>query len=128
MAALRKSGEEEWKKRNTVNVLEDKESQKTSSLVKQQQQQLKQQLQMASPQSIGQLRLNNELRRAILAPLDDNSQEPEESKSPVNKYPEETIETLEPELPREKRVPMGKRIMFDTAEFNANLSTQFFNY
>ena len=130
LAALKRNGEEEWKKRNTVNIMEDDNAQKAVSLVKQQQQQLKQQLQMASPQSIGQLRLNSELRRAILAPLNDNSQEMDEVKPNRYLQSEETndgtITGESEEVTKEKRVPLGKRIMFDSAEFNANLSKRFF--
>ena len=75
MAALRKSGEEEWRKRNTASLLlnseQGEQQQQTAptnsiSLIKQQQLQLKQQLQNVSGKAMPKY-LNNELKRAILA-------------------------------------------------------------
>ena len=85
LAALKKSGEEEWKKRSVMstNAEEPAELSSTShkpvgsvsGLIKQQQEQLKQQLQIGLNKNLSQqckLSGNPDSKRAILAPLSDN--------------------------------------------------------
>lgn len=130
MAALRKSGEEEWRKRNTASLLlnseqGDQQQQQTAptnsiSLIKQQQLQLKQQLQNVSGKAMPKY-LNNELKRAILAPLNDNSNNIDNEDKSI-----ESIESIEqPQVvtseKREKKLPAGGRIIFNPSDLNADL-------
>lgn len=131
MAALRKSGEEEWRKRNTASLLlnseqgDQQQQQQTAptnsiSLIKQQQLQLKQQLQNVSGKAMPKY-LNNELKRAILAPLNDNSNNIDNEDKSI-----ESIESIEqPQVvtseKREKKLPAGGRIIFNPSDLNADL-------
>jgi hypothetical protein len=146
MAALKRSGEEEWKKRNaaaTANTnaasvneptAEQQPAQSNSiGLVKQQQQQLKQQLLITGGKPMPK-NLNNELKRAILAPLNDNvDTHSDESNRRLSKLDQNTNETPveaseEAASPpviisekREKRMPIGARIIFNPSDLNADL-------
>lgn len=140
MAALRKSGEEEWKKRNAATQLLNQQQQQqqqqpaaetnesNSISVKQQQNQLKQQLQgMSGFKPMPKLNLSSELKRAILAPLNDNIDNEEENKPRHSlKHDESTNDNNnESSIPhsekREKRLPPGAKIIFNPSDLNADL-------
>jgi hypothetical protein len=147
LAALKKSGDEEWKKRSIkandeIEASRQQQQQQqqqqvspTSGLVKQQQQQLRQQLQAAaSSQQGSKLKMATDVRRAILAPLNDNTNLDEELKINLNKLSQsnESLDSVDmiamnmsqtqaPSASREKKTPVSKRVGFNSSEFSANL-------
>lgn len=132
MAALRKSGEEDWKRRNAASSVTNQqgaESNETNSTsIAKQQQQIKQQMQISGANKpMGKLNLSSELKRAILAPLNDNVESEEEKSKNLTKYDNETNENNETSaIPaestkREKRLPVGAKIIFNPSDLNADL-------
>ena len=136
MAALKRNGEEDWKKRNAAAAAAAAAAVATTSnstsaneitteqqpaqsngigLVKLQQQQLKQQLLITGGKPMPK-NLNNELKRAILAPLDQNANELlVETSEEVASPPVISSEK------RERKMPIGARIIFNPSDLNADL-------
>jgi hypothetical protein len=107
MAALKKSGEEEWKKRSLISGANEELGDVPSSkpgIVKFHKEQLQQQLQLGTPKSTFnyQSKLNTSeplanAKRTILAPLTDNNVKDESKLKPsrVKTHSDESIDSLE---------------------------------
>ena len=120
MAALKRNGEEDWKKKNQTSILLNEDDPNKVSIVKLQKEQLKQQLQMTTPK-LYQSKINTSDRRNILAPLNDNNLLVEDDLSNINKLSasNESLENIE-QNQRPKLMPGAKRVIFGPNDFNSS--------
>lgn len=154
MAALKRNGEEDWKKRNIVsaatnsinndqstsNVNEQPANSNSStssiSLIKQQQQQLKLQ-NLSGIKPIQNKMLVNELQNKR-TPLNDNTNNIDNN---INNATSTTTTTIEDEnlnnkkidnleapllVENKKKLPIGARIIFNPSDLNADLGKKLF--
>ena len=151
LAALKKNGEEDWKKRNSTNVesntatttttaiANDESQQQTNrvNIVKQQKEQLQNQLHMTAPKPLfgpnsSKLIGARPVFPQTLAHVQDiHEDENATSGKQLNKNYSLSNESLEENLDtqttttsqlvmRNKQVPIGKRIVFSPSDINAN--------
>ena len=141
MAALKKNGEEDWKKRNnnvasnstTAPTLDNSDDHPPSrvNIVKQQKELLQHQLQLAVPKYGGQPSklAPVEMRRPAAGQSNDNLDENNGKISNKYSFSNESLENLESnsnaQIQRNKFVPLGHRVVLSPSDLNANTGIDF---
>lgn len=130
LAALKKNGEEDWKKRNTDNTPNSNDTEKRINIVKQQKEQLQNQLHMAVPKPLfGTGSTSSQFKQQGPFSLQlqndqfniDKEFETNSNKLQNHSYSNESLDNLtetysQNQQQRSKQVPIGKRIIFNPSD------------